>query len=198
MDDDELAQLLADGYDRRVSLFDVLPPVTPGDVVLLGDSITEGGWWQDWFPGLPIRNRGISGDTTAGVLRRLQQVLHEPAQLFLLIGTNDITFGVADEDVVGNLSQIVGRLRLECPDTEVVVQSLLPRTPEMAPRLRGLNEGYARIAAEHGATWLDLWPAFAGAQDELRAELTNDDLHLVGAGYAVWVEALRRHVTGAA
>ena len=44
-----------------------------GSVVLLGDSITQG-WGEDfsaWFPGMKIANRGISGDTTRGVLIRM-------------------------------------------------------------------------------------------------------------------------------
>src|SRR5262245_38043458 len=45
-----------------------------GALVFLGDSITQG--WSDqgsFFPGLKLANRGISGDTTRGVLIRLQE-----------------------------------------------------------------------------------------------------------------------------
>ena len=63
-------------------------------VVVLGDSITQG-WGDDfsaWFPGLHVANRGISGDTSRGVLVRLEEdvlVLH-PKVIILLIGTNDL------------------------------------------------------------------------------------------------------------
>ncbi|HEU0010688.1 MAG TPA: GDSL-type esterase/lipase family protein, partial [Verrucomicrobiae bacterium] len=62
-------------------------------IVLLGDSITQG-WGEDfsaWFDGLKIANRGISGDTTRGVLIRLKEdvlALH-PRAVVVLIGTND-------------------------------------------------------------------------------------------------------------
>ena len=66
-------------YTARVSFFSSYPP--PGDsIVMLGDSITEGGEWVELFPGTPVRNRGIGGDTTTGLLARLAQVTGgEPA-----------------------------------------------------------------------------------------------------------------------
>jgi len=63
-------------------------------VVFLGDSITQG--WGDQmggsFPGMKVANRGISGDTSRGVLIRLQEdVLSlNPSAIVLLIGTNDL------------------------------------------------------------------------------------------------------------
>src|SRR6185369_6092309 len=38
------------------------------DVVMVGDSITDGADWGEMFPGVSIANRGIDGDTTDGVL----------------------------------------------------------------------------------------------------------------------------------
>src|SRR5690606_7527962 len=60
-------------------------------LVFLGDSITQG--WSDigsHFPGVKVANRGISGDTTRGVLIRLQEdvLALNPKSLVLLIGTN--------------------------------------------------------------------------------------------------------------
>ena len=51
----------------RASQFAELAPA-PGHVVLLGDSITEQGLWQEWFSGQPVLNRGISGETSADLL----------------------------------------------------------------------------------------------------------------------------------
>ena len=60
-------------HERWVSQFEELA-VTPGDTVFLGDSITEGGSWHELFPDSSVRNRGIGGDVTAGVLARIDQV----------------------------------------------------------------------------------------------------------------------------
>src|SRR5215469_15801192 len=85
-----------------------------GAVVFLGDSITQG--WTTLkkdFPGLKVANRGIGGDTTRGVLYRLDaDVLNlEPAAVVLLIGTNDLGLGGDPEQVAVNIREIVAELR---------------------------------------------------------------------------------------
>ena len=72
-----------------------LLPTLPGRVVLLGDSITEGGVWNELLPELPVLNRGVGGETSAQVLARLDLVLNAPSAVVLLIGTNDLSSGVS-------------------------------------------------------------------------------------------------------
>jgi len=60
-------------YLQRVSFF-AAHPLQPGDIAFLGDSLTAGGNWDELFPGLPIRNRGINADTTVGALQRLDGI----------------------------------------------------------------------------------------------------------------------------
>jgi hypothetical protein len=74
-----------------------------GAVVFFGDSITQG-WGDDFggrFEGLKAANRGISGDTTRGLLIRAADdaLALDPAGIVLLIGTNDTELGVAPEDI---------------------------------------------------------------------------------------------------
>ena len=87
------AVLLQPARERRESFF-ATNPVQPGDVVFLGDSLTDEARWEELFAGLAVRNRGVPGDTTADVLARLEPIARaEPAQVFLMIGTNDLGFG---------------------------------------------------------------------------------------------------------
>jgi lysophospholipase L1-like esterase len=182
-------------HERWVSQFELLP-VSHGDIVFLGDSITEGGSWHELFPGVPVRNRGIGGDTTAGVLDRLDQVTAGgPSKVFVKIGTNDLGRGVAEEPIVANLTTIIDRLHAEAPGSEVYVQSVLPRAAEYRERIEALNTRYARVASERGAVWIDLYPLFLAEDGSIRDELANDELHLLGAGYAIWrdrIDALVR------
>src|SRR5262245_42569936 len=61
------------------------------DVIMLGDSITEKIDWRELFPGVSILNRGIGGDTSAGVLKRLDEVIaRHPKIVFLMVGVNDL------------------------------------------------------------------------------------------------------------
>ena len=174
---------------RLVSAFEAFPLV-PDDIVFLGDSITEGGPWDELFPDLRMRNRGVGGDTSEGVLKRLQQVTRaEPAKVFLLIGTNDLYRGASDDEIVANITEILDRLKEETPDTEVYLQSVLPRGPNYRARIEALNTRLAEVALEHGSAWVDLYPAFLDPETGgIRAELSNDELHLLGPGYALWKE----------
>ena len=95
-----LAGLMERGYNRRVELF-ASYDVQPGDVVMLGDSITEGADWPALLPGVRVHNHGIGGDDTDGVLRRLALVTdRRPGKVFVMIGTNDIGKGVHSVDEI--------------------------------------------------------------------------------------------------
>jgi lysophospholipase L1-like esterase len=179
----------------RASQFAELPPAS-GHVVLLGDSITEYGLWQEWFSGLPVLNRGISGETSADLLRRLDSAIHEPAAVFLLIGTNDLSAGISLADIVRNVRALLEEIERRAPGTPVVVQSVMPRTARFRDDIRLLNDAYRALvdAAPAHVQYLDLWPALADEQGLLRSAFTEDGLHLGGAGYAAWVDVLRPHV----
>ena len=185
---------LAGSYERAVSLFDVVP-VRNTDVVFIGDSITAGGEWAELFPGVNVRNRGIGGDVTQGVLDRLDQVTDgRPAKLFVKIGTNDLGLDVPEDEIVANLETLLERVTKVSPDTRIYVQSVLPRAASFHLRIESLNRRYAQLAATHGATWIDLYPLFLQQDGSLRDELTNDELHLLGEGYTLWRDAIEAHV----
>lgn len=180
-------------YDRWVTQFDELS-VEQGDVVFLGDSITRGGSWYELHPDSPIRNRGIGGDTTSGVLARLHQVTSgKPSQVLLLIGTNDIMFGESDETIVSNIVTIVDRFGRESPETQVYVQSILPRAVDYRGRIEALN-GKISAAINDRAEWIDLYPLFLDEDGSIADQYSNDELHLHGAGYTVWADAIGERV----
>ena len=196
-----LGSFLEKHQARLVSSFEAFPLV-PDDIVFLGDSITEGGPWEELFPDLRVRNRGVGGDTSEGVLARLEQVSRAtPAKVFLLIGTNDLFRGDSEDEIVANITEILDRLKQETPDTEVYLQSVLPRAPSFRATIEALNARLAEVALEHGSAWVDLYPAFLDPETGgIRAELSNDELHLLGPGYALWKEqvdlAVRTDATG--
>src|SRR5688500_7347332 len=72
-------------YHQRVTHFKRLTD-TRGDMVFIGNSITDGAEWSELFNDLDIKNRGISGDVSAGVLHRLkEEAQRKPAKVFLLL-----------------------------------------------------------------------------------------------------------------
>ncbi len=173
-------------------------PVYENDIVFLGDSITDGGCWEELFPGVALKNRGINADTTLGVLKRLDDtIINKPRAIFILIGTNDLPWFEYrnDEDILTTYSEILDRIKTQSPSTKVFVQSILPRGRSYAKRIQGLNRHLQALAKKFGYTFIDLYPTFAGPQGELKKELTNDNLHLMAAGYVIWVEILKPYVT---
>lgn len=162
-----------------------------GEVLFLGDSITEGGSWHEWFPDVRVLNRGIASDTTAGVLGRVDTALRGgPSKVFLLIGTNDITWKTPRAQSVENVAEIVRRIRSGQNPPAVILQSVMPRQAKFAARIRQLNDDYENLAVGVGIQYLDLWPALSDNDESLRKEFTLDGLHLTGAGYRAWTTVL--------
>lgn len=170
-----------------------------GALVFLGDSITQG-WGPATSPsflGLKVANRGISGDTTRGVLLRLaEDVLSlNPAGVVLLIGTNDLEEGAAPEVIAGNLRLILAALRAHRADLPVVLCQVFPSSETKkrpAAQIRRINELF--LAATQGqpqVTPLDTWTLFADAKGDAKPEEFPDLLHPNQAGYAKWAAALR-------
>src|SRR5829696_483482 len=84
--------------DGRISVYENTPGTA--EIVMLGDSLTDWGNWNELLPGLSLINRGIAGDTSAGVITRLGEIIQrKPNVVALMIGVNDILQGSASETV---------------------------------------------------------------------------------------------------
>ena len=192
-------------YYQRTSLFDVLP-VTADDIVFLGNSITNGGEWCELFGDPHVKNRGISSDTTESVYDRLDQVVAgHPRKIFLMIGVNDLARGRTTAEIAAGIRAIAERIVNESPATRLYLQSMLPvndcygRFEGHTSRYRQIpeiNTEIQRIAADVGAVYVDLFSSFAMPDSgKMRPELTNDGLHLMGAGYLLWRQIVTPYVT---
>ena len=159
--------------------------------VFVGDSLTEGGRWQEWFPELEAFNLGVGGDTTDGLIERIDEVAAlDPDTIVLLIGTNDVANRRAVEHVVRGIETVLVNLRSAMPDARILVQSVLPRGAEYAEFVKEINRHVWQFAATVRAHYLDLWPVMAEEDGELRPEFTEDRLHLNAAGYEAWLSEL--------
>ena len=100
-------------YYQRATLFEALP-TSKSDIIFLGNSITNGGEWAELLGNPHAKNRGISGDTTNGVLDRLHVITAgKPSKVFLLIGTNDLSGGLSVDSIAKNIETIVKRIKKE-------------------------------------------------------------------------------------
>jgi len=179
-------------YRSKVFLFRQLSGTA--DVVMLGDSITEGIDWQELFPKVKMLNRGISGDTSKGVLNRLNEIIdRRPRVVFLMIGINDLRSGIQASAVAANIRSIVDTLRRE--SIRLVLQSTLYVTAHYAPlndRVNKLNRLLADFCAP-GVFCLDLNARLAEHRG-LSSRFSLDGLHLNAAGYLIWKSEINLHV----
>lgn len=192
-------------YKRFVQFMDEAP-ITPDNIVMLGNSLTEGG--GDWGKRLGkegVVNRGIIGDEVMGVYDRLHQILPgKPKKLFLLIGVNDISHDLSADSIVTLIDKCVQRIRCESPDTKLYLQSLLPinesfkrykRLTGKTPMVPEINAKLKELARRSDIKFINLYPLFTTqGTDVLRPELTSDGLHLNDEGYNIWVKALKKHI----
>lgn len=180
-------------YVMRVTLFGSLPAMN-GGVAFVGDSLTDWGRWEEAYPSLRVRNFGIAGDTTTGLAHRLSQVIAaKPAKVFLLIGTNDVEFGLTPEKIAANIDAMIAELQAGIPGVKVHLQTLLPRQPQFDAKVRAVNALLKPVAEKRGVPLIDLYPAFE-VGGRLDPKLTSDDIHLAGEGYARWRKALSPYI----
>ncbi|GEP96376.1 GDSL-type esterase/lipase family protein [Chitinophaga cymbidii] len=187
-------------YEGRMELYDQLND-QPADILFLGNSITERGEWHELLPGRKVANRGIGGDNTFGVLARLDGIIQQrPKKLFLLIGINDIGRGLPTEVILNNYRQILVKLTAGLPKTRIIVESVLPMNDSKlaydylknkAGKVKALNEGIVKLAAEFRLMYLNLHELFADADGALKADYTKDGIHLLPAAYVDWVAWLK-------
>ena len=89
-------------YKHRKSQFEVLALNEKYKTIMLGDSITDEGQWDELLNNDTIENRGISGDTIDGVLDRLDTINKNIEKVFIMIGVNDIMRGKSVDEIYAN------------------------------------------------------------------------------------------------
>ena len=199
-------RIYTEHYYKRFLQFMDEPAITSKDIVMVGNSLTEGG--GDWNARLNkknIRNRGIIGDEVMGIYDRLHQILPgHPEKLFLLAGVNDISHDLTADSIVSMIRMTIERIQRESPDTKLYLQSLLPFNESFGryKKLTGktnmvpeINAQLETLAKEHKITFINLFPLFTEkGTNVLRSELTSDGLHLNEEGYKIWVKALKKKI----
>ncbi len=192
-------------YHQRWTLFQSLPQ-TNGDIIFIGNSITDGGEWSELFNDVKIKNRGISGDISAGIIKRIDEVAkRKPVKVFLMIGTNDLARGISPDSVVKNIITIADYLKQVTPVTKLYVQSILPVNnvfgkfgghTSKAEQIKQVNEKLLKESPIHHYSFIDLYPFFSNSEGKLETKYSNDGLHLTGAGYLLWKHLVYPHVNG--
>lgn len=186
-------------YEQKVTLFRLLPD-TKGEIIFLGNSITDIAEWSEIWKRRKVKNRGISSDNTFGILARLDEVLSsKPAKIFLMIGINDIAKGTPDSIIISNHQAIWNRIKTASPKTKLIVQSLIPTNADFTEfkrhqgkddHIRNVNSALERLCKIQNIRYVDMYSKFLDSEGKLSRQYTNDGLHINGYGYMLWKQIL--------
>ena len=184
-------------YARRATLFDELP-------IGKKDIVTDGCEFNELLNNSHIKNRGIVGDIVQGLIDRIGPIIKgQPKKLFIMSGVNDISHDVSADSIARVTERLIVMVKQGSPRTKIYLQSLLPFNNDVREwkLLKGrdhvvveANALLEQVAKRQGVTWINLYPLFVDDQGRLRADLTNDGLHLMGKGYLIWRDAIKPYI----
>ena len=166
------------------------------DVVFIGDSITDSAEWEDLFPATKIANRGIGGDKTAGVLKRMDSIYSTHARkAFIMIGINDLKSRREIDEIMKNYKIIVSNLVGHGMHT--YIQSILftdNKRSRLNKRINILNNNLKKLSINNDRiTYIDLNSGLT-RNFALGEEFSRDGIHLNGEGYKVWKKIIENHI----
>ena len=180
------------------------------DVLFMGDSITD--FWRNadgafagkpvldkYFGHLKIANFGIAGDTTQGVLFRLQNGEGKgfnPKLVMLMIGTNNTMQNTAPEIAEG-IGAVILELQKDFPEAKILLLAVFPRDKPGSPVRRTLDEINNKISKlDDGKKvfYLDIGSRFLDEEGYIPQDVMSDALHPSGKGYEIWAEAVKDHI----
>ena len=176
------------------------------DVLFVGDSITD--FWRnetggfagkavldEYWGDLEIANFGIAGDTTQGVLYRLNNGEGEgfsPTAVMVMIGTNNTRANIAGEIAEG-IGAVVLSLQNHFPDAKILLLGVFPRsTPDspFRPQIAEINRIISRLHDGERVFYKDIGDVFLAPDGTIPEEIMSDGLHPGPQGYRLWAEAV--------
>jgi lysophospholipase L1-like esterase len=191
-------------YLDRNKLFEVMPADSNG-IVFLGTSLTQYYELGEFFPGIPVKNRGVHGEMMDKVLLRLSPIIRsKPKKIFIEMGGNDIEQQIPQDSILDMYSQMLDTLKFSCPATKIYVQSLFPVadtssyaptycSPQANKEIKAMNEQLRLLAQRKGCTYIDFHDAFA-LSGQLNPVYSVDGVHLSGPAYVLWTKILKPYV----
>ncbi|MFB9135540.1 GDSL-type esterase/lipase family protein [Vibrio olivae] len=178
-------------YQKRMESFSKRKDeIAASDVLFVGDSITEGFDLDKYVKHPNVINLGISGDTSLGVINRIDLLKNKKnAIVFLMIGVNDLGMNVSINNIEDNIIHIIDDLKDN--GSFIVIQSVLLTDGRKRDnhKIFLLNQKISQLSKQRGIAYLDLNP-FMVKNGKLNPEFTYDGLHLNEDGYNAWAYAI--------
>lgn len=186
-------------YIERTTLFNEIE-IPKHSIIFIGDSLTFRNEWQEFFRDKIIVNSGIGSDTIEGVYNRLDPIIESsPKKIFLMIGINDLILNKDMDKIAEEYSNLLNKIKVELPETEVFVESILPVNNEKNgnivdnKKIKKLNLIISSLATTYEYKFLNIYSVLSN-NNQLISEFTEDGIHLKGEGYKIWVDFIQNKV----
>jgi lysophospholipase L1-like esterase len=201
--DNPAVKSLSRDNDRHKKFLEIVAK-GEGDVIFVGDSITQG-WegagkkvWADNFATFKPVNLGIGGDQTGHVLWRITDGKEleplKPKLAVIMIGTNN-TNAHTTEQIAGGIKAIVEELRKQRPEMKILLLGVFPRSARAADAIRDkvirINEIIAKLDDGKNVFYKDIGAKFLEKDGALDKKIMPDALHLSEEGYEIWAAAIK-------
>jgi lysophospholipase L1-like esterase len=180
------------------------------DLLLLGDSITD--FWRNadgpfagkpvfdkYFGNMKVANFGIAGDTTQGVLFRLQNGEGKgfnPKLIMLMIGTNN-TMQNTGPEIAEGIGAVVLELKKDFPTAKILLLAVFPRDKPGDPVRKTIDVINSRISKLHDGKkvyYMDIGGKFLDEKGFIPQDIMSDALHPTAKGYEIWAEAVKKKI----
>ncbi|MEO8314798.1 MAG: GDSL-type esterase/lipase family protein [Pseudomonadota bacterium] len=181
------------------------------ELLFMGDSITD--FWRNdtgtnagkpvqdkYFGKWKVANYGIAGDTTQGVLYRLQNGEGKginPKAIMLMIGTNNTGRNSAGEIAEG-VGAVVLELQKDFPNARILLLAIFPRnrpTDAVRGTIADINKTIAKLDDGKKVFYLDIGKVFLDAGGVIGTDIMGDALHPTTKGYELWANAVIEPIT---
>lgn len=189
-------------YIERQTLFDKLSS-SKNTIYFLGDSLTDDCEWNELLSNSNIKNRGINGDSTQGVLNRLNQITpSKPQKIFIMIGINDLLGNIETNIILDNYQKIIKTIRTDSLKTKIYIESILPINFELDKTKRPItnqdisdfNNKLKDFSDNSNIFYIDLYSKFLDSSNQLDKQYTIDGIHLNGNGYLIWKNEVSKYI----
>lgn len=162
------------------------------NLLLIGDSITEGFPAELYPVQYQINNKGHWGHSSAEVLEKVQADWCEPLpdKVIICLGTNDLARCIEAPEIIDNICLIAEKILEYCQEHKplIFLASLFPtrhNPPRPNPVIDRFNALLHQKAIEQGYRYLHLNSFFKDKNGQLHLPYTEDGLHLTKEAYQV-------------
>ncbi|WP_295157184.1 GDSL-type esterase/lipase family protein [uncultured Ruminococcus sp.] len=169
------------------------------DIVFIGDSLTRGENFQEYYPEKKIVNLGLTGDSLAGISERAALISElSPEMIFVEGGVNSLSSNSVD-DLAELYETMIVDIIADNPGDTVFIQSVLPISKSKHEggltneNIVELNNRLQEIAERNGVTYIDVYSLYV-LNGEMNPEYTKDGIHLKDEYKHLWLEKLSDYI----